>query len=285
VYGAEVVNGWLGKLFPYTRDFQTGEYSRRNDLLDPQVEAEIRKLEAEEARDKGGRWPRVNFRAPGVRPEDLPRGLSRVPFTFKDGRGELAMEFLAGPAVVTQDAATLALRPTLGWAVREAPPIEQALARLARHELTPAGGQDFWERLRELRSDYVPTDVVRFLQACDGAALHGGLYRVLPFAEWCEPKWLRREVVRGDRVVAVSGPLRRFANLADGTELLLGLDCPEPENRGAVFVGRNLDGTLLADTGRRVARSFTEFLLRALDGVAAPYFRAAGFAPPGPDLG
>ena len=49
-YGAEVINGWLGKLFPYTRHLKRGMYSRRNILLDPNVDAEIRELEAEEER-------------------------------------------------------------------------------------------------------------------------------------------------------------------------------------------------------------------------------------------
>src|SRR5262249_23837206 len=36
-YGAELVNGWLGKLFPYVRDHETRTFSRRNPLLDPEV--------------------------------------------------------------------------------------------------------------------------------------------------------------------------------------------------------------------------------------------------------
>jgi hypothetical protein len=278
VYGAEVVNGWLGKLFPYTR---RGE---RNDLLDPQVEAEIRKLEAEDTRSK--RQTHLRFNAPGIRPEELPRGLSQVPFTLKDSRGERAMDFLAGPVAVMQDAQTLALRPTLGWAVREAPAIEQALRRLAQHGLEPAPPGALWDRLGALHQSYIPTDVVRFYEVAGGVAIHAGLYRVLPLVEWGEPEWAQQESSRDDQPFRVRLPsdLLRFAHLNDGTELVIQLYCPQEKNTGAVFVGRSLDGRPLADTGRRVAQSFTDFLLRALDSAGSPYFRRPGFAPPGEPL-
>jgi hypothetical protein len=268
VYGAEVINGWLGKLFPYLKDFRTGACSCRNDLLDPKVQAEIRKVEHEEAR---GRAPQVRFHAPGIRAEDLPRGLSQVPFVYRDERGRRAMELLAGPAVVTQDEETLALRPLLGWAVREAPAIEQALTRLAEHLLVPASVDDFEERLRGVGGGYLPTDAVRFYQLADGAEIHGGLYRVLPLAEWCEPEWSRQ----------TAGELYRFACLADGTELVIRLYDRDNKAVGSVFVGRRLAGAAPPDAGLRVARSFTDFLLRAFDGPEVPYFRRADFIAPG----
>jgi hypothetical protein len=282
VYGGEVINGWLGKLFPYTKDYETGEYSRRNALLDPEVEAEIRKLEKEEARNRGRRQGR--FHAPGISAECLPRGLSRVPFICRDARGERAMEFLAGAVAVTQQEQTLGLRPTLGWAVREAAPIEQALLQLAKHEITPVPIRTLDERVRDVRSPYVPTDVIRFFQATDGATLHSGLYRIFPSNEWGEPEWCQKWETLGSERVRISGHLPRFAQLADGTELLIRLYCPEETSLGAVFVGRSRDGAPLPDTGRRVARSFTDFLLRALASGEVPYFRSEEFVTPGPAL-
>src|SRR5262249_31324773 len=129
VYGAEVINGWLGKLFPYTKDVESGTFSRRNLLLDPAVEGQIRKLEAEEA--QGGRDMVLRLNAPGIQAKNLPRGLSRVPFTLTYHSGAQAMDLVAGSVAVTQDRATGALRPALGWAVCESAPIEQALLRLA----------------------------------------------------------------------------------------------------------------------------------------------------------
>lgn len=282
VYGAEVINGWFGKLFPYAKDMQSGSFSRRNCLLDPEVEAEIRKLEAEEAR---GRKQEHRFHAPGIDAEVLPRGMSQVPFTLTDLSGEkTAMEFLAGPLVVTQDGETGSLRPTLGWAVRESPPIEQALIRLADHHIEPAQAGPSWEELFALHVHYIPTDVVRFYTAVASAVIHGKdgtpLYRILPLSEWNnsesahdrnnEPddlnRWERQELLR-------------FAKSSDGTELGITVSGPERKNTGTVIARcRSKDGSLDA-TCQKVARSFTDFLLRALDGGSEPYFRRADFVP------
>jgi Domain of unknown function (DUF4419) len=284
VYGAEVINGWLGKLFPYTKDMETGKFSRRNDLLDPKVEAEIRKLEAEERRNDGQEPTR--FHAPGITAEALPRGLSQVPFTLSDlmAGTKRAMEMVAGPIVVTQHVETGALRPTLGWAVRESAPIEQAMIRLAEHTLEPVQVGLSWEALRALGVGYLPTDVLRFYHEAAGASIHGKnrvpLYRVLPLAEWTEPEWAQKWTTRfnGEKMKEPSS-LLRFAESSDGTELVIQLYCTKRMHTGAVFVGRRRDGQPVAETGQKVARSFTDFLLRALDGGSDPYFRRAGFVP------
>jgi hypothetical protein len=281
-YGAEVINGWLGKLFPYTEEPADGTLSRRNDLLDPAVEEQISKLEAEEA--QGGRPESIRvFSAPGIQAEDLPRGLSQVPFTLTGPAGKRAMEFVAGSVAITQDNATRALRPTLGWAVREAAPIEQAMLRLAEHRLEPARAGFSWELLWRRHLTYVPTDVLRFYQAAASAEIHPdngrGLYRILPLAEWCEPDRAQSGPPGHEREEClVPRELFRFAELADGTELVIQLYCPEHKHTGAVFVGRSGAG-LATETGRKVARSFTDFLLRALDGAGVPYFRCVDFQP------
>ena len=280
VYGAEVINGWLGKLFPYTKGHTAGTFSHRNDLLDPKVEAEIRKLESEEARE--GKEKYLRFNAPGIRTEDLPRGLSQVPFTLTDQTDKRAMEFVAGPIAVTQDGETGALRPTLGWAVREAAPIEQALLRLAEHQLEPAKGGLPWEALNGLRTYYVPTDVLRFYHSATSAEIRsadgGALYRILPLAEWCEPDWAQKwEPVHQEEKVRRPPEVFRLAELADGTELMIRLYCRDRKNTGAVFVGRSRDGVPVAESGQKVARSFTHFLLQALDSAEEPYFRRADF--------
>ncbi len=288
VYGTEVINGWLGKLFPYTENFRDRCVSRRNDLLDPRVENEIRNLEAEEARGEPDRFG--GFYAPGIRAEALPRGLSRVPFTLTERKGkqtrngkQTAMEFVAGSVVVTQDRATRPLRPTVGWAVRESAPIEQAMLRLAEHWLEPAKVGLSCEMLRGLPIEYLPTDVLRFYQSAVSAKIHlgngRGLYRILPLAEWREPDWAEkcRPGYKGEQF---HGPpeLLRFAKLADRTELLIRLHSRKPKHGGEVSVGRR-GAEPVDDTGRKVARSFTDFLLRALDGSGEPYFRRADFKP------
>lgn len=52
----------------------------------------------------------------------FPSGLSAAPFKWKYYNQEYDMEFIAGFTSYTQDKETLAVRPKIGWAVREKPP-------------------------------------------------------------------------------------------------------------------------------------------------------------------
>ena len=83
------------KLVPYLKNWRTGNFTVRNPLLDDPTEQVSTNL--------------------------LPSGVSQVPFRCRwQGQDEdAAMEFLGGFLGVTQDASTLALRPKLGWAVRQ----------------------------------------------------------------------------------------------------------------------------------------------------------------------
>lgn len=245
-------------------------YSRRNILLDPNVDAKIRKLEADEERS-GKRTPMLH--APGVTADSLPRGVSQVPFTVSDERSAaakaMAMEFLAGAVVVTQDVDTGALRPSLGWAVREAPQSSRRCSGLPNTRSSVRGAGFLTRALRARDVNFVPTDVLRFYREVETAVMHGNdglsLYRVLSFSDWTEPERAPGRP-RAPR-------LFRFAECTDGTEVLIELPS------GAVRVGRGGDGRSLPETGRQIAPSFTDFLLRALDGGREPYFRHEGFVP------
>jgi hypothetical protein len=57
----------------------------------------------------------------GPRLADLPSGLSKAPFRWNYLDRSFDMEFLGGFVGVAQDPETLAVRPEIGWAVREAP--------------------------------------------------------------------------------------------------------------------------------------------------------------------
>jgi hypothetical protein len=185
-YGMMVINGWLGKLFP----FLAGSNPCRNPLFDLAVKTEIRKLEAEEADKSRSKQHERRWSAPGVRVEDLPRGLSQVPFTYTDDKGNRAMDMLAGAMAVTQDTETGSLRPELGWAIREAAPIEQALSRLAEHHPKPTKTQLTWEAIREVDMSYVPRDVLRFYGSVDSVCIHG-ICRILPISQVREPEWTK----------------------------------------------------------------------------------------------
>jgi Domain of unknown function (DUF4419) len=287
VYGDEIINGWLAKLFPYTKDRETGQFSHRNVLLDPAVEAEIRRREAESPNAYERWWDpdatamRPFADVPGTSAKVLPRGLSQVPFTLSERSGQRAMEFLAGPIAVSQLRETGGLRPMLGWAVREAPAIEQAMARLAEHKLEPSQGGVTWKTVNALWADYIPSDVVRFYRSLGSAKIHpkgdGALFQILPLAQWHAPGRVQDSSAEYQVKALTGDPERfRFAQVSDGTELLIELS---GKSVGGVFVGRRGDRAV-AETGQKVARSFTDFLLRALDEPAEPYFRRAGFVPP-----
>jgi hypothetical protein len=57
----------------------------------------------------------------GPRIADLPIGISRAPFCWHYREQSFNMQFLGGFVGVCQDKDTLAVKPEIGWAVREAP--------------------------------------------------------------------------------------------------------------------------------------------------------------------
>jgi hypothetical protein len=61
----------------------------------------------------------VSYRE-GPRLADLPSGLSKAPFRWEHLERSFDMELLGGFVGVSQDRETLAVRPEIGWAVREA---------------------------------------------------------------------------------------------------------------------------------------------------------------------
>jgi hypothetical protein len=101
VSGGHWITGWLTTFFPYLKDFQTGQPARRNPLLDPKVD---------QHRSLMG-W--------GPSTDAFPSGLARAPFFWHYHDRTFDMEFLGGFVGVVQDAATLQLRPEIGWAVRD----------------------------------------------------------------------------------------------------------------------------------------------------------------------
>ena len=93
--GGPYITGWINTLFPYTAEGR----SRFSDLG------------WREAASLGS-WE-------GVTTYNFPSGLSKVPFVWDYFGTKIPMEFLAGFVGATQDSETGALRPEIGWAVRE----------------------------------------------------------------------------------------------------------------------------------------------------------------------
>ncbi len=190
------------------------------------------------------------------------------------------MEAIGGLVGLTQDPETLALRPKVGWAVREAPKIDTLLARVtAEHKTfpgTPIEGET-----------YLPADMAAFYHRTDGAELFGAMGAVtcrivaatdIEPLDWGEvPERFGNSRGPGGRI------WHRFAWLADGGWLAINLDmnyrAPRSKDRDQWSGDRRsrpiCRGT--RDTQGRpgenpvVAFSFTELLERMLD--AGPPYR------------
>jgi Domain of unknown function (DUF4419) len=117
--GGPYVSGWLVRLLPYLKerefvckvpnDYRTGRFTPwRTDL---------RNFMLERPPDEGG----IMY---GMKHDQLPSSVSAVPFAWNYHGEILDYQFLAGVMAVTQDTATRAIRPRIGWAVRPTPTSE-----------------------------------------------------------------------------------------------------------------------------------------------------------------
>jgi hypothetical protein len=115
--GGPYVSGWLVRLLPYLKhrdfvcqvpdDYRTGRFTPwRTDLRNGLLERPL---------DRGDRMS-------GLKHDQLPASVSAVPFAWHYHGATFDYQFLAGVLAVTQDSATRAIRPRIGWAVRPTPP-------------------------------------------------------------------------------------------------------------------------------------------------------------------
>ncbi|MFO0949870.1 MAG: DUF4419 domain-containing protein [Isosphaeraceae bacterium] len=133
--GGSIITGWVRAFFPYLKDLKTGRADvqvreffddpwRQSLSTSPDDDGESLE-EAELEREESLLQlfdPRraLQFRhAEGPTTESLPSGLSRAPFVLNYLGRPYPMEFLGGFVGVAQNPVTLALRPEIGWAVRE----------------------------------------------------------------------------------------------------------------------------------------------------------------------
>src|SRR5262249_1120553 len=93
--GGDRVTGWINTLFPFVR-------KQGSDQL--------------EANPSATSWRDGH----GPAPTEFPSGLAIAPFVWKYLGTLIPMEFVAGFAGISQQTEDLAVRPAIGWAVREA---------------------------------------------------------------------------------------------------------------------------------------------------------------------
>jgi hypothetical protein len=108
--GGSAVTGWIAAFFPYFKDGD-GAATVQNPWL-AEGGKKLRLLLV-------GEWEQKRFDLGGPSPGDFPGGLARAPFVWEYPGNTFDMELLGGFVGVAQDPATLALRPEVGWAVRE----------------------------------------------------------------------------------------------------------------------------------------------------------------------
>lgn len=108
--GGAAVTGWIAAFFPYFKD-QQGNPTERNPWL-AEGGPKLKLLLA-------GEWDQKRFDLGGPSPGAFSSGLARAPFVWKYLEQGFDMEFVGGFVGVAQDSATLALRPEIGWAIRQ----------------------------------------------------------------------------------------------------------------------------------------------------------------------
>jgi hypothetical protein len=146
--GGPKVTGWVLTLFPYLKDWRTGRATMRNPWLTEELQPiryddidfddiEVVDIESDEIDEDDGKKidfddlrqddiegnkeaGEPDYEPDGPTIEQFPGGLSSAPFRWEYPDRTFDMDFLGGFVGVAQDPETLALRPEIGWAVREA---------------------------------------------------------------------------------------------------------------------------------------------------------------------
>lgn len=118
--GGPFLNGWILDFFPSLQEEKPEMvYDRPGTHIDDLLAAAgfVSGVEEPSVRDesKSGKARKR------VKTSDLPLGLSSAPMKWKYIGQVFNMEFIAGFTSIAQDIDTLALRPNIGWAVREVP--------------------------------------------------------------------------------------------------------------------------------------------------------------------
>ncbi len=271
-YGGDIINGWVAKLFPYLQAFPGGPCTRQNNIFET---------------------------GEGFTTLYAPPGMSRVPFTWTNGAtgSSRLMEALGGFVGITQDAKTFAVRPKIGWAIREADAYDVLLARVSQDHRTFPGANVSGTNDRgwPKESDY-PADLSKFYHTTNGAEFLDGsgnvTLRVHP-VEAVQPL----DSDENREALGSYGPngriWHRFITLADGKSLAINLDrnlhiapwrkVPELMAKLDHLRHDSLAPICLVNSEREpklnpiVAFSFLELLERLLDNGGKPYWKEAKF--------
>jgi hypothetical protein len=156
-YGGNIITGWIADLFPYLMTQPTGRAEMRNPILETPVE-----------RRRAGN---------GLRMDDFPAGLSRVPFRLKmdNPNRTLNCELIAGCIGIRQYADTLALEPEIGWGIIESGQHGEALTSITedtRHQLRPRRVEGWEDIMHGLAGNSLSAELVQLYDTTDGGTLY-----------------------------------------------------------------------------------------------------------------
>lgn len=107
--GGTELHGWILLFFPYLVDPTAGA------LVPNPILVAARGASPLEAGGGPASWVTRN----SVPPKSIPLGLSRAPLMFVVGEATYEMDLIGGFMGLAQDPTTLAVRPAIGWAVRD----------------------------------------------------------------------------------------------------------------------------------------------------------------------
>jgi hypothetical protein len=121
--GGPFISGHLVNLFPYLLDSSVGSRaSVRSKESNSPMEREVPVRNTNLGIKAFPPEVIQTYRQRGVMSTELPSALSVAPFTWQYLGTQIPMEFVAGFIGMSQNKDTLALRPEIGWAIRERAP-------------------------------------------------------------------------------------------------------------------------------------------------------------------
>jgi hypothetical protein len=114
--GGPFTSGWLIRLLPYLkqRDFKLAEEDDESGYYTPWQTNWRNPL-------IGGPLSKTSGRLRGITDSQLPSSASQVPFVWEYLGKPFDYQFLAGVLTIEQNKESRAIRPRIGWAVRQAP--------------------------------------------------------------------------------------------------------------------------------------------------------------------
>lgn len=108
--GGTTIRGWILLLFPYVTDGSPEARLQENPVL---------RAAGKQGPIRAGGGPADWVTKRELDPDTIPLGLARAPLKWRYLGETLAMEVLGGFVGVAQDPVTFAMRPAIGWAIRD----------------------------------------------------------------------------------------------------------------------------------------------------------------------